>query len=142
MKIQGLSISEYLVEITKPTSAVLWTESYGDNFNPHLCSTVLGDGMQIIYFGNTDQRPYYWLVRIDSSTDVGSDQFTPNEIGELIEEECGYFFYADDYDEDVDCYPMIAADSGGFHWGMKSNFKTGEYDFDSSIKTNKGSSFI
>jgi hypothetical protein len=138
MKIQGLSLEEYLLEITKPTSAVLWIESHGDDFKPHLCSTVLGDGMQIIYFGNTDQRPYYWLVRIDSKSDVSSDDFSTDDIWELIYDECGHFFYDDDdYDEETDCYPMVAADSGGSLWGMIANFKTGEYDFDSSIKINK-----
>ena len=135
MKIQGLTINEYLVEIAKPTPAVLWSESYGKDFKPMLCDTILGDGMQVIYFGNADQRPYYWLVRIDSNTDVEDDGFNTDEVWELIEDECGgFYFYDDDYDEDIDCYPMIASDASGIHWGMKANFKTGDYTYDSSIK--------
>lgn len=53
-------------------------------FHPRLVSGHLGDGKQLIKFGTIDSRPKYWLVRIDSKTNIESDEFNPDDVADLI----------------------------------------------------------
>ena len=56
---------------------------------PVLCSTIFGNGKQLVYIGTTDQRPNYWLLKIDSSTDVSDDDFDFEDLLMALEEEFG-----------------------------------------------------
>ena len=89
--------------------------------------------MQLIYFGTLDDRPYWWLVRIDSHTNIEDwIEFDSEEIYCAIEDECGGWVPddtvevdTDGYDEEGTChrgkYPMIISDSS-CHYGVIANF--------------------
>ncbi len=124
-------IDTLLKQEQEETTASLW--GYKVTFKPYLLDKVFGDGMKLIYFGTTDDRPYWWLVRIDSNVDIEDrEEFDPEEIYSAIEEECGGWIPddtaevdADGYDEEGTChrgeYPMIISDSG-CHWGLIADF--------------------
>lgn len=125
----------------------LWGEKY-PKFKPYLLEKKFGDGQLLIYFGTCDDRPYWWLVRVDSKEKIDDPlEFDSEAIYEAIEEECGgwipdYTAEIDDdgYDEYGEChrgeYPMIISDSSE-HWGPIANFKTGECKFEIKLYVNK-----
>ena len=79
----GLSIEEWIAKETAPRIAKLWGE--GVEFSPVICDKIIGDGLQLIYLGTISQRPYYWLIRIDSKTDIESDDFNFEDILQPLE---------------------------------------------------------
>ncbi len=128
MLVDGLSLEEWISKETAPRIPSLWGQKYPE-YCPYLCETVIGDGLQLVYLGTINNRPYHWLILIDSKTDVSSDDFDFEDILQPIEEECGSC-------EDDSCercqengeefeYPNNISWSGG-HWGMVVNFGTGE----------------
>ncbi len=141
-KIDGLTYEEWLAKETKPRKASLWGGEEFE-FTPVLSEEIIGDGLQLMYFGTLDQRPYYWLVRIDSSSDLEDPDFDIDNIINLLEDEFGqapYDFGIDeedfnemkengDYDEydsfeefEKDCeYPNLYV--SGYHFGCVVNFK-------------------
>ncbi len=102
----------------------LWGVEHTE-FSPYLCKTILGDGLQLVYLGTMNNRPYYWLIRIDSKTDISSDNFDFEYILQPIEEECGKC----EGDGCETCkengqycqYPHNISWGGG-HWGTIVNF--------------------
>ena len=66
-------------------------EFYGTKttFIPEICSTIIGNGRQLIWVQNMMTRPYFWLIRIDSSTDISSDKFNIEDLFEYFEEDFG-----------------------------------------------------
>jgi len=124
MLVNGLTQEEYLTKETSLQKGKFWAVEY--EFTPYLCETIIGYGKQLIYLGTLNQRPYYWLIMIDSNTDLSLENFDYEDILQLIEEECGHFRYDDkDYNEDDCKYPMICCEDG-IHWGMVVNFITGK----------------
>ena len=129
MLVAGLSLEEWIAKETAPRTVSLWGQEYPD-FKPYLCENIIGDGLQLVYLGTINNRPHYWLIRIDSKTDVSSDDFDFEDILQLIEEECGR---CEGIDECESCqengeeceYPNNISWGGG-HWGMVVNFGTGE----------------
>ena len=128
MLVDGLSLEEWISKETAPRIPSLWGRKYPE-YCPYLCETVIGDGLQLVYLGTINNRPYHWLILIDSKTDVSSDDFNFEDILQSIEEECGSC-------EDDSCercqengeeceYPSNISWSGGY-WGMVVNFGTGE----------------
>ena len=87
-------------------------------FKPYLLEKIWGDGLQIIYFGSIDDRPRWWCARIDSQTDLESDDFDYEEILMQIESECDRPGEWNKYKPVK--YPGINW-SGG-HWGTIKNF--------------------
>ena len=79
------NIKEAIKEETKIKTVSLWGDEI--TFKPLIISEILGDGKQLIQIGAIDFRPLYYLVRIDSNTDLGSDTFDSDEITLLIENE-------------------------------------------------------
>ena len=129
MLVAGLSLEEWIAKETAPRTVSLWGQEYPD-FKPYLCENIIGDGLQLVYLGTINNRPHYWLIRIDSKTDVSSDDFDFEDILQLIEEECGRCEGIDECEscqENVEeCeYPNNISFGGG-HWGMVVNFGTGE----------------
>lgn len=126
------SLNKLLIEIkiwwflkkeTKETTASLWGQKL--TFRPALLKEKIGDGRQIIYVGTIDQRPAYWLVRIDSKTDINSPEFDFHEILYKLEDEFGRidddsFETEDEVVENNLHYPSVYY-SGG-HWGLVKNF--------------------
>lgn len=93
--------------------------------------------MKLIYFGNLADRPYWWLVRVDShADDNGWENFDPEEIYQAIEEECGCHNYDESAEVDEDGYdeygtkrtqgeyPEIESDSSP-HWGLVADLAKG-----------------
>lgn len=104
-----------------PTRSSLWGVEV--EFTPALSSTIWGDGRTLLYVGTCNQRPRYWVVRIDSSWAVAYDCRAPDAAMDVrdvaedilcaIEDEFGR--WDDDDDDDGDQWP--AASGEGCHWG-------------------------
>ena len=136
MEIQGLNIKDYAVKVQQETAPIMWAQRWGDNYNPKLCSKHLGDGLQFIWMSNIDQRPHYWIIRIDSQTDIKQD-FCWQEVEELVSDEFGlYSFDDEDYDEKTDSYPVVNTDNVPYFRFM-ANFKTGDFEFQNFTKKPK-----
>jgi len=122
--IDGLSMDEWIKKETEKRTPLLWGKKFPE-YSPYLCETILGNGLQLVWLCTTDNRPYHWLIRIDSDTNVYND-FDFENILQPIEEECGSC--SDDCecrDTEEECkYPIIKW-SGG-QWGMIVNFGSGE----------------
>ena len=127
-------IELYLKQEQKETKASLWDSEV--TFQPYLLEKIFGDGMKLIYFGTLDDRPYWWLVRVDSNAKLDDPyEFDSEAIYEAIEEECGCWepddtaeVDEDGYDDEGTChrgeYPMIISDSSE-HWGLIADLKKG-----------------
>ena len=144
MLIDGKTMEQLIAEETSKQTGKFWGSKY--EFEPVISKEILGDGLQLIYVGTIDQRPYYWLIRIDSKTDIESDDFDIYKIVAILEEEFGIppecdvneeefneykksedsdLSELDNYDtyEDYEqaCeYPAILCNSA--HWGCIANF--------------------
>lgn len=143
--VAGLSLEQWIEKETAPRIAKLWGD--GVEFSPVLCDEIIGDGKQLVYLGTIDQRPYHWLIRIDSQTDINSDDFDFEDILEPIEECFGRqeeYISEEEFnqlkaDGDEECnicetyeewlesnyeYPKIGWYGG--HWGLVVNMSTGD----------------
>jgi len=107
---------------TREQEAELWGTKV--TFAPYLCKEQLGDGMQLAFLGTIDQRPKWWLIRIDSKIN-DTDDFPVEDMIDTIAEECGEYD-PDDINEDDLEYPTIKWDGG--HYGNVVNFKTMTYE--------------
>jgi hypothetical protein len=104
-------IKLYLEQQQEETEASLWQSTV--KFKPYLLEKIFGDGMKLIYFGNLDERPYWWLVRVDSHADDNDwEDFDSEEIYQAIEEECGCHEYDKFAEVDEDGYDK---------YGVKAN---------------------
>jgi hypothetical protein len=83
--------------IETPFLGSLWVEGDSGMMTPHVCEAVLGDGLQLLTVSTINQRPNYWVMRVDSRWEQ-SNFYTGGEdtIGEHIDEvldaienECG-----------------------------------------------------
>lgn len=143
--ISGKTISEWITHETRKQVASLWGSEV--EFEPVLCSKIVGDGQQLIYFGSIDNRPYFWLIRIDGATDIEADDFNYEELIHLVEGNCGRHpgFVVDEEEfnnrkkdpsdwevQDIESfdhykslceYPALWWGMGG-HWGLIVNFST------------------
>ena len=79
-------IKSFLEKETRLQRAYLWGKYCV--FKPAVLSKIFGDGKQIIYVGSINQRPKYWLARVDSKTDVDAE-FIEEQILYALEEEFG-----------------------------------------------------
>ena len=127
--VAGLSFDEWIAKETAPRTPSLWGEKYPE-YSPYLCENVIGDGLQLVYLGTINNRPYHWLILIDSKTNVSDDDFNFEDILQPIEEECGSCEGIDEcescQENEEECeYPHNISWGGG-HWGMVVNFGTGE----------------
>ena len=143
--VAGHSLEQWIEKETAPRIAKLWGD--GVEFSPVLCDEIIGDGKQLVYLGTISQRPYHWLIRIDSQTDINSDDFDFEDILEPIEECFGRqeeYISEEEFnqlkaDGDEECnicetyeewlesnyeYPRIGWDGG--HWGLVVNMATGD----------------
>lgn len=75
----------------------------------YLSNKIIGNGQTLLHF-STMTQPDYWLIRIDSETDINSEEFI-DEIVDLLEDEFGVV-----ENEDDEC-PLIDT-SCGYHWGV------------------------
>ena len=151
MEIQGFTKEQWVEVLTQETTRTLWGDSY--TFTPVICSEKLGDGEQLIWLSSIDTRPMFWLLFVDSSTDLS--EIECDELVSLVEGCFGRHPYANGFDildkddfekhlketegfewkRDYDTYEdyLSACEYpamlwGGGSWGMIANFKTGEYN--------------
>ena len=128
-------IERYLAKEQQSTTASLWGDEV--TFKPYLVKEIYGDGMCLIYFGTLDDRPYWWLVRVDSAMLTNQDDYIESFVDEYgnsfnevihcqIEEECGCIDEDDDdYDEDdLPPYPAITRWTSE-HWGVVADLNKG-----------------
>jgi|GEM_PF-2290666 len=67
------SMEQWISEETKRRKTSWWGQAC--YIQPVIHTEIFGDGLQLCYLGTIDQRPDYWLIRIDSSIDVEADDF-------------------------------------------------------------------
>lgn len=85
--IDDMTMEELITSETEKRTVSFWGEDY--EIQPVVCSTIIGDGLQLVYVKSIDQRPDYWLIRIDSKTNVDADDFDEETLLEPLEEEFG-----------------------------------------------------
>jgi len=85
--IDGKTLDEWIRFETIKRTVNFWGEDY--EIEPVICSSIQGDGLQLVYVKSMDQRPNYWLLLIDSKTDVEDDNFDIETLLEPLEEEFG-----------------------------------------------------
>ena len=123
----------YLLKEQEETTQSLWGNEV--TFKPYLVKKKFGDGMCLISFGCLDDRPYYWLVRVDSKLfQTNIEKLDFEAIYRQIEEECGYYdeFEEDEDMQDLDCdeiremypYPVISRWSSA-HWKIIADLRNG-----------------
>ena len=66
--VAGRSMEEWIAHETRKRKNTFWEDEY--EIEPVISETILGDGLQLTYVGTIYQRPNYWLIRIDSKTDL------------------------------------------------------------------------
>lgn len=148
-KVNGLTMSQWIKEETRRRKVKMWGEY--SFIQPVLHPKKFGDGLQLAYMGTIDQRPHYWLIRVDSRLDLSADGFDyEKHLLEPLEDEFGRapdtwvsnakefnklkkqgHLEIDEYDnykQYTNCtkYPNIAWTMGG-HWGTVVNFGNGDY---------------
>ena len=116
-------ISEALrAQLEQPHRVRFWGAEY--TVTPCVCSTVFGDGQQLVAFQPLDTRPEYYVLFVGSDWNLDNcgGEDGPrlvdyhNEILTALEEDYGS---ADDYEEGVGCegeewpgWPVTSFDSG------------------------------
>jgi hypothetical protein len=80
-------MEQWIAHHTRRRTVTFWGDEY--EIKPVLAETIIGDGLQLVKFSTIDQRPHYWLIRIDSKTDLFSNEFNEEEIILALEEEFG-----------------------------------------------------
>lgn len=61
-----------LVEVEQ--TSYLWVEGDTPPFTPRLLPSFFGDGRALFTLATINQRPCYWIVRVDSSWESGMDR--------------------------------------------------------------------
>lgn len=113
----GKSFNEVMNDLCQKHQPKLWGEKYSE-FEPKVCENKLGDGLQLIWFQTSDQRPYWWWVFVDSKWDMSEEDYTL-QVYDLIEDEFGSIpeeddedYNEEDYGDVMKCYPMIVKNDG------------------------------
>lgn len=116
--------------------AYLWTPADTITFIPKVLSKVYGDGRRLFALATINQRPAYWVIRVDSRCDSEAfGELTDDILTELEEEfgngRCSYsgsnlFLSKRERKANCDCeecreravakWPMVDGD-GGCSWG-------------------------
>jgi len=106
------NINQAAEEEIKECEVSLWGDKM--TFTPVLATSKLGDGKKLVALISLDQRPQYWLIRIDSNMSVDDDDFNIEKIIDIIEEEFGNIneeeFYGNSDINTPEFYPRI-------YWG-------------------------
>lgn len=105
---------------------------------PEYCGIAEGDGRQVVWLKTLDSRPNYYILRVDSKTDVEGNDFDIETLYGCVEESFGnvddytetcidgkrkYLYFGEDepIDEDEVGFPMLSTGNGAF-WGVVKNF--------------------
>lgn len=63
----------------------LWIPADTIRFVPPLASTIYGDGRALFTLSTINNRPAYWVLRVDSGWTSGLDMDAPNHAPEFVE---------------------------------------------------------
>lgn len=131
------AIQQKLVKaVERRERAYLWTPADAITFVPRVLSKIYGDGGRLYAVSTTNQRPAYWVIRVDSTCDSESFGELTDEILTELEDEFGngrcswsgnnLFWNKRDRRANCDCpdcrelpiakWPMVDGD-GGCSWG-------------------------
>lgn len=148
MLIDGLSIDDFIKKETQTREVEFWGQKH--TITPALVDKIHGDGLQVVWLSSINTRPFYYVLRIDSSIELDDDESLNKKdkanygtvcemMLRMIEEEYDNIDryeqmedgkYYDSCDSDVEPFeyttPMLSW--GGGSWGLIANFKTGEVD--------------
>lgn len=145
--VEGLSLDQWIEKETTKRKVRWWGEEH--EIEPVICETIIGDGLQLVYLSTIDQRPNYWLIRIDSKTIIDDGEFDFETILTPLEEDFGRvpdegwleesefkelkekgeledFENVEDYQSDCK-YPALSWAGGS--WGLIVNMATGDVGF-------------
>lgn len=138
----GLNILKCIRKELTPYNLSLWGVNYKDRYK--LVSHIEGDGLQVVRLVSLKSRPFGYIVRIDSSHDVESDNFNYEILLCITEEEYGRYYdfeavqidgifkyvFCEDMDEDGNFDPETAFikdeepfDDEGVSWHSIAIFK-------------------
>lgn len=120
-KIENKTYREWIQESQQEAELTMWGKKFGC-FCPELCKRQIGDGLQLIEFWTYDNRPRYWLVKVDSGI-KNNDDFPYEAVIDLIRDQFG------DCKEDCEIcnregrcdYPAISYQTGT-GWDCVVNF--------------------
>ncbi|MDR2057064.1 MAG: hypothetical protein LBP83_02045 [Dysgonamonadaceae bacterium] len=79
---------------TRERKVLFWGSDH--TIKPQLIKEIEGDGLQVVWFQSFDHRPNYYVLRIDSSHDIASDDFDEGILLQMVERE---FLNVDDFKE-------------------------------------------
>lgn len=121
-RINGLTLFETIKKERKKHSPKQWGTTY-DEYIPELYPHKFGDGLQLIWFWTTNDRPYHWLLLIDSKVNIEDDDFDYEVYLSSLEDEYGQCYPScESCNGEGECgYPAIDFSSGG-GWGSIANF--------------------
>lgn len=95
----------------------------GNKLRPcYFDEVIFGDGLLLIYFTTYDDRPDYWLVRVDSSCADDPSKLDENEILSAIASWLGSYEQGQERDEEMGA--AICSNSTPL-WGVLIDFKKG-----------------
>lgn len=120
----------------KPHWGSLWGKKHW--CVPEYCGIAEGDGKQVVWLKTGDSRPNYYILRVDSKTEVEGDDFDIETLYTCVEESFGnvndyeelfvdgerkykYFGEEELINEDEVGFPMLSTGNGAF-WGVVKNF--------------------
>ena len=99
--------------IERPRKVRFWGNDY--RITPRLVDEIFGDGKRLLTLTPISDRPNYYVVRIDSATDLNGYDFIDeilDAIYEVIEDQFGRRRYSEDEDEEINPFPAASFDSG------------------------------
>lgn len=109
-----------LIEVER--TEYLWTHEY--RVTPRLVSHVFGDGGMLLWLELLNLRPGYFVLRVDTASDVDADEFRDLVNGELLDELLDEYSYEichavhDDHECEHSCWESAGAiASDGCAWG-------------------------
>lgn len=132
-------IMKVVTKETRRRQSSLWGQSCW--IEPRYCGIANGDGRQVVYLKTGDNRPDYYVLRIDSNVDIDSDEFDPEVLLCCIEEQYrnvndfleveidGKIMYTDPFGDDeyfpesITDFPCLST-GNGYWWGSIKNFKS------------------
>lgn len=76
-----------LTTLLRPQKTEHWGSVY--RFTPALLNTVFGDGKKLVQLFPINERPRYWVIRVDSSCDSDSFHDICDDVCDAIDEQFG-----------------------------------------------------
>lgn len=114
--------------ICVPTRRSLWTPADEIEFVPGLSDTLFGDGRALLGLTTIHSRPAFYVLRIDSRWEIGTDTNAPEDAVEFyefiddicfaLEDEFGPAWHEENEDGEPDAWPSFNDRDGCLWWRM------------------------